>query len=196
MKEGKSVSKQLAKELYSNSEFLSMKLKINGEEIEIGGREHPEQLSTYTSTDKSLSNFYMKKYQNKLQEEKNVPLSDPVFSGYFGGANQYPIIREALFASFSFEKKGFTYGMDFLKNKLFRKTSWSEIKRLKGLNIWEKSALYKESTRVYNRAMNSLNQVENAGNYFFKLRSYFNWGKVITGQTESQKEYDKKITSD
>ena len=107
-------------------------------------------------TIREVTNYRLKESVKKAREldrkimrdKLSIPMSDPVFSGYYGGANQYPIIRDALFASIG-EGKAVTELLTKirLKGLVKMKPNWLSLPKIGLPNFNKKLVNYESKIR-------------------------------------------------
>ncbi len=144
----------------------------------------PVMIKQRTDADEILGNYYSYLYGQEMREREfqiGFYLHEPVMSGYYGGANQYPVISSALMGfgspeSLLFEGAASSIGMG--ANAYRASRSWRAITRLtgEGMTLTKKAEIYRNSIRTYNtmlKAQNAVLNVSGAYGTYSTLRSSY-----------------------
>ncbi len=142
----------------------------------------PVMLKQMTDDDVILSNYYSYLYEQEMREREfqiGFYLHEPVMSGYYGGANQYPVISSALMGfaspeSLLFEGAASTIGMS--ANAYRASRSWNAITRLtgEGMTLTKKAEIYRNSIRTYNTMLKAQNAVLNVSGAYGTYSTFRN----------------------
>ena len=146
----------------------------------------PEIVSEPTESEIQLGKYYEELHQQAENERKNLEamyLREPVFSGYYGGANQYPVISSAMFSLISPDAlimEGVATTIETGANAYRIANSWSNVVKMtgKGMTFTKKGKMYRNSIRISNqmlRVSKSVRNISGADGTFSILQDIYNY---------------------
>lgn len=140
-----------------------------------------EMMHEATDAEIQLGKYYEEMYQQAENEQKNIEamyLREPVFSGYYGGANQYPVISSTMFSLISPDAllgEGLTTSIGLGANAYKASKTWRTFANMagKGMTFTKKAQMYRNHLKISNSIINLSTKFNNGYKNFEGARNIY-----------------------